>query len=107
MVPGMVYKNRKRKVHFIGIGGIGMSGIAEILISQGYTVSGSDLAESDITRRLNSLGARVAQGHRESNLGDSDVVVVSSAIDEKNPEIQEARKRKVPIIQRAEMLGEL
>jgi UDP-N-acetylmuramate--alanine ligase len=103
----MVYKNRKRKVHFIGIGGIGMSGIAEILISQGYTVNGSDLAESDITRHLVSLGAKVHKGHRESNLGDSDVVVVSSAIDEKNPEIQEARKRKIPIIQRAEMLGEL
>lgn len=103
----MVYKNRKRKVHFIGIGGIGMSGIAEILLSQGYTVSGSDLNESDITKRLASLGATVHHGHRESNLNSSDVVVVSSAIDEKNPEIQEARKRKVPIIQRAEMLGEL
>lgn len=84
-----------------------MSGIAEILISQGYSVSGSDLNESDITRRLVSLGATVHQGHRESNLNSVDVVVVSSAIDEKNPEIQEARKRKVPIIQRAEMLGEL
>jgi UDP-N-acetylmuramate--alanine ligase len=103
----MVYKNRKRKVHFIGIGGIGMSGIAEILLSQGYNVSGSDLAESDITRRLASLGAAIHHGHRESNLNSSDVVVVSSAIDEKNPEIQEARKRKIPIIQRAEMLGEL
>lgn len=103
----MVYRNRKRKVHFIGIGGIGMSGIAEILISQAYTVSGSDLNESDITKRLASLGATVHYGHRESNLNSADVVVVSSAIDEKNPEIQEARKRKVPIIQRAEMLGEL
>jgi len=103
----MFYKNRKRKVHFIGVGGIGMSGIAEILISQGYTVNGSDLNESDVTRRLISLGATVHYGHRESNLGDSDVVVVSSAIDEKNPEIQLARKKKIPIIQRAEMLGEL
>ncbi len=103
----MVYKNRKRKVHFIGIGGIGMSGIAEILISQGYTVSGSDLNESDVTRRLASLGAVVHHGHKESNLADADVVVVSSAIDEKNPEIQLARKKKIPIIQRAEMLGEL
>ncbi len=103
----MVYKNRKRKVHFIGIGGIGMSGIAEILISQGYLVGGSDLNESDVTRRLASLGATVHYGHRETNLGDSDVVVVSSAIDEKNPEIQLARKKKIPIIQRAEMLGEL
>src|SRR5471030_836472 len=99
----MVYKNRKRKVHFIGIGGIGMSGIAEILLSQGYSVSGSDLNESDITRHLQKLGASVHQGHRESNLDAADVVVVSSAIDEKNPEIQAARKRKIPIIQRAEM----
>jgi UDP-N-acetylmuramate--alanine ligase len=103
----MVYKNRKRKVHFIGIGGIGMSGIAEILLSQGYTVSGSDLAESDTTRHLGSIGAKVHKGHREENLGDADVVVVSSAIDEKNPEIVLARKKKIPIIQRAEMLGEL
>jgi len=103
----MVYKHRKRKVHFIGVGGIGMSGIAEILISQGYTVGGSDLNESDITRRLASLGASIHYGHHEKNLADSDVVVVSSAIDETNPEIQEARRRKIPIIQRAEMLGEL
>jgi UDP-N-acetylmuramate--alanine ligase len=103
----MIYKNRKRKVHFVGIGGIGMSGIAEILISQGYLVSGSDIAESDTTRRLASLGAKVFYGHAESNLENVDVVVVSSAIDEKNPEIQSARKTKTPIIQRAEMLGEL
>jgi UDP-N-acetylmuramate--alanine ligase len=103
----MLYKSRKKKVHFIGVGGIGMSGIAEILISQGYVVSGSDIAESDITRRLATLGATVHYGHAEKNLNNVDVVVVSSAIDEKNPEIQAARKSKVPIIQRAEMLGEL
>jgi len=103
----MLYKSRKKKVHFIGIGGIGMSGIAEILISQGYIVSGSDISESDITKRLASLGATVHYGHRESNLESADVVVVSSAIDEKNPEIQAARKGKIPIIQRAEMLAEL
>lgn len=103
----MLYKSRKKKVHFIGIGGIGMSGIAEILLSQGYVVNGSDIAESEITRRLASLGATVHYGHAEQNLNNSDVVVVSSAIDEKNPEIQAARKNKVPIIQRAEMLGEL
>ena len=103
----MLYKSRKRKVHFIGIGGIGMSGIAEILISQGYKVSGSDISESDITRRLASLGAIIHYGHYEKNLEDADVVVVSSAIDEKNPEIQAARKGKIPIIQRAEMLAEL
>lgn len=103
----MVYKNRKRKVHFVGIGGIGMSGIAEILLSQGYTVSGSDIAESDTTRRLAGLGAKIFYGHAESNLDNADVLVVSSAIDEKNPEVQAARRTKTPIIQRAEMLGEL
>ena len=103
----MLYKSRKKKVHFIGVGGIGMSGIAEILISSGYTVSGSDIAESDTTRRLAGLGAAISYGHKEENLQNADVVVVSSAIDEKNPEIQAARKSKVPIIQRAEMLGEL
>ncbi|MGZ3710283.1 MAG: UDP-N-acetylmuramate--L-alanine ligase [Bdellovibrionota bacterium] len=103
----MVYKTRKRKVHFIGIGGIGMSGIAEILVSQGYTISGSDFNESDTTRHLASLGAKIHYGHDEANLGNADVVVVSSAIDEKNPEVQAARKGKVPIIQRAEMLAEL
>ncbi len=103
----MVYKNRKRKVHFVGIGGIGMSGIAEILLSQGYTVSGSDITESDTTRRLAGLGAKIFYGHADSNLENVDVVVVSSAIDEKNPEIQVARRTKTPIIQRAEMLGEL
>lgn len=103
----MLYKSRKRKVHFIGIGGIGMSGIAEILLSQGYIVTGSDISESEITRRLASLGAKVHYGHKESNLDNADVVVVSSAIDEKNPEIQAARKNKTPIIQRAEMLAEL
>lgn len=102
-----MYKLRKKKVHFIGVGGIGMSGIAEILLSQGYIVSGSDIADTDITRRLASLGATIHIGHSESNLSDADVVVVSSAIDEKNPEIIMARKNKVPIIQRAEMLGEL
>lgn len=84
-----------------------MSGIAEILISQGYKVSGSDIVESDTTKRLAGLGARIAYGHREENLGDADVLVVSSAIDEKNPEVQQARKNKIPIIMRAEMLGEL
>ncbi|MGE3261525.1 MAG: UDP-N-acetylmuramate--L-alanine ligase [Bacteriovoracia bacterium] len=103
----MLYKTRKRKVHFIGIGGIGMSGIAEILISQGYTISGSDLHESDTTRHLAALGATIHYGHHENNIATADVVVVSSAIDEKNPEIQAARRGKVPIIQRAEMLAEL
>jgi len=103
----MLYKSRKRKVHFIGIGGIGMSGIAEILHSQGYIVVGSDIAESENTRRLQSLGIKVHYGHDAKNLDSADVVVVSSAIDETNPEVQGVRKTKTPIIQRAEMLGEL
>ncbi|MCO5143398.1 MAG: UDP-N-acetylmuramate--L-alanine ligase [Oligoflexia bacterium] len=103
----MLYKSRKRKVHFIGIGGIGMSGIAEILISQGYEVSGSDISDSDITKRLAKLGAKIFSSHKQENLCGADVVVVSSAIDDTNPEIQAAKQNKVPIIQRAEMLAEL
>jgi UDP-N-acetylmuramate--alanine ligase len=96
-----------QKIHFVGIGGIGMSGIAEVLINLGYQVSGSDLKESDITRRLASLGGTVAYGHRAENLSDVDVVVTSTAVNENNPEVQEAHNRKVPVIPRAEMLAEL
>ncbi|MCA2981367.1 MAG: UDP-N-acetylmuramate--L-alanine ligase, partial [Myxococcaceae bacterium] len=95
------------RVHFVGIGGIGMSGIAEVLLNLGYQVSGSDLKESDVTRRLTSLGARIAFGHREENLQTSDVVVISSAVKRDNPEVVAARRRKVPVIPRAEMLAEL
>lgn len=98
---------KSKKMHFIGIGGIGMSGIAEILINLGYEVSGSDLAESEQTRRLRSLGAKVYIGHYPSNIGDYHVVVTSSAINPANPELIEARKRKIPIIHRSEMLAEL
>jgi UDP-N-acetylmuramate--alanine ligase len=94
-------------MHFIGIGGIGMSGIAEILINLGYEVSGSDLRESEQTRRLAMLGARIFIGHYPSNIEDYNVVVSSSAISPSNPEIIEARKRRIPIIHRAEMLAEL
>lgn len=100
-------KHNKRKVHFVGIGGIGMSGIAEILISQGYTVSGSDLVETETTKRLASLGAEIFYGHSEKNLHEADVVVISSAVNEKNPEVAAAKLRKIPIILRAEMLAEL
>jgi UDP-N-acetylmuramate--alanine ligase len=94
-------------MHFIGIGGIGMSGIAEILINLGYEVSGSDLKSSEVTRRLESMGATVYTGHFPSNIKDYHVVVTSSAIDFTNPEIIEARKRRIPIIHRSEMLAEL
>ncbi len=98
---------RSYSVHFVGIGGIGMSGIAEVLLNLGYRVSGSDLTESETTLRLENLGARVATGHDASNLGEADVVVVSSAVGEGNPEVLAARGRGVPVIQRAEMLAEL
>jgi UDP-N-acetylmuramate--alanine ligase len=98
---------RTRRVHFVGIGGIGMSGIAELLTNLGYGVSGSDAKRSEITDRLAAMGVRVAFGHDAANVGDADVVVVSSAIAATNPEIAEARNRHVPVIQRAEMLAEL
>lgn len=95
------------RVHFVGIGGIGMSGIAEVLVNLGYVVSGSDLKESDITRRLAGLGVRCAYGHREENVADVEVVVISSAVKRDNPEVVAARRRKIPVIPRAEMLAEL
>src|ERR1700732_4227941 len=94
-------------LHFIGIGGIGMSGIAEVLHNLGYSVQGSDLAESANTRRLAGLGIRVAIGHRAENLDAAEVVVVSSAVKSDNPEIVAARTRRLPVVRRAEMLAEL
>jgi len=94
-------------VHFLGIGGIGMSGIAEILLTMGYAVSGSDLRSSAATERLQTLGAAVFIGHAAENVAGSDVVVTSSAVARDNPEVLEARARKIPVIQRAEMLAEL
>jgi UDP-N-acetylmuramate--alanine ligase len=104
-----VFRNKKVKVHFVGIGGIGMSGIAELLLNLGYGVSGSDLKESEITRRLASLGGAIAIGHRAENVGpDVDVVVTSSAVRRaQNPEALTARDRGIPVIPRAEMLAEL
>lgn len=98
---------KAQRVHFIGIGGIGMSGIAEILLNMGYAVSGSDLRRSSITERLASLGAIVFEGHAAANVIGSGVVVTSSAVNERNPEVVEARAKKIPVIQRAEMLAEL
>jgi UDP-N-acetylmuramate--alanine ligase len=98
---------KTRRIHLVGIGGSGMSGIAEVLLTLGYRVSGSDLASSAATARLKRLGARIHRGHRSGNAADAEVVVVSSAVRPDNPEIVEARRRKVPVIPRAEMLAEL
>ncbi len=98
---------RTRRIHFVGVGGIGMSGIAELLANLGYEVSGSDAKTSDVTDRLATLGVRVERGHAASQIGSADVVVVSSAIDAANPEVEEARRRRIPVIPRAEMLAEL
>jgi len=94
-------------VHFVGIGGMGMCGIAEVLANMGYRVTGSDASASEITRHLESVGCQVRYGHKADNLGNADVVVVSSAIKGYNPEIEAARARQIPVIPRAEMLGEL
>jgi UDP-N-acetylmuramate--alanine ligase len=101
------YFLRLKQIHMVGIGGTGMNGIAEVLLNLGYAVSGSDLLATDVTRRLERLGARVAIGHDPKNLAGADVVVISSAVRESNPEVIEARRLKVPIIPRAEMLAEL
>ena len=99
---------RTRRIHFVGIGGIGMSGIAELLANLGYEVSGSDARRSEVTARLeSSFAVTVREGHAAANLGDADVVVVSSAVRSSNPEIVEARRRGIPVIPRAEMLAEL
>jgi UDP-N-acetylmuramate--alanine ligase len=98
---------RIRQIHFIGIGGVGMCGIAEVLLNQGYDISGSDLKSSPVTDRLVSLGVQVFFGHEAENVKEADVVVVSTAIDRSNPEIQYATDHRIPIVRRAEMLAEL
>jgi UDP-N-acetylmuramate--alanine ligase len=98
---------RIRRVHFVGIGGAGMSGIAEVLVNQGFEVSGSDLVESRSTRRLRDLGAAIHLGHAAEHIEGADVLVVSSAVSERNPELRAARERRIPVVPRAEMLGEL
>jgi UDP-N-acetylmuramate--alanine ligase len=100
-----MFKNIK-KVHFVGIGGIGMSGIAEILLNQGFQISGSDNNLTDITSHLSDLGIKIYEGHSEKNLEEADVVVYSSAVTLDNPEVKAAVERKIPIIKRAEMLAE-
>jgi UDP-N-acetylmuramate--alanine ligase len=103
----MVSFRNFQRMHLVGIGGIGMSGIAEVLLTLGYSVSGSDTKPSPITERLQNLGATIYDGHRASNVVDAHVVVTSSAIRSDNPEVEEAHKRKIPVIPRAEMLAEL
>src|SRR5476649_353621 len=103
-VPEM---RRVRQIHFVGIGGAGMGGIAEVLANEGYQISGSDLAPNAVTQQLTALGAQIYFNHRPENVLDASVVVVSTAISADNPEIVAAREARIPVIQRAEMLAEL
>jgi UDP-N-acetylmuramate--alanine ligase len=100
-------KHKVKNVHFVGIGGSGMSGIAEVLINLDFSVSGSDLASNGTTKRLAAFGATIYQGHAQENVKDADVVVVSSAVNEENPEVKAARAKKIPVVPRALMLAEL
>ncbi|OGT22973.1 MAG: UDP-N-acetylmuramate--L-alanine ligase [Gammaproteobacteria bacterium RIFCSPHIGHO2_02_FULL_42_13] len=104
---GMPQMRRVRRIHFVGIGGIGMSGIAEILVREGYEITGSDLNDTSITQNLKQLGVQIYQGHRADFVRDADVVVISSAIQSNNIEIITARERRIPIVPRAQMLAEL
>ncbi|MDF2178431.1 UDP-N-acetylmuramate--L-alanine ligase [Aliiglaciecola sp. CAU 1673] len=103
-VPEM---RRIKRIHFIGIGGAGMGGIAEVLLNEGYLISGSDMQASAMTERLKGLGAQIFFEHKEENIASANVVVVSSAIDPRNPEVKAAREQRIPVIRRAEMLAEL
>ena len=98
---------KTQQIHLVGIGGSGMSGIAEVLLTLGYKVTGSDLQASDPTRRLEELGGRIFFGHQESNVGEAQVVVISSAVSAQNPEVMAAKAKQIPVIPRAEMLAEL
>jgi len=102
-----MFCGRMPRLHFVGIGGIGMSGIAEVLLRYGYQVTGSDVAQNDVVLHLKSLGAKVYHGHQSDYVGDAEVVVVSTAIHQDNPELQEARARHLPIVHRGEMLAEM
>ena len=103
-VPEM---RRVKSIHFIGIGGAGMGGIAEVLLNEGYQISGSDIGENQVVKRLKKLGAKVAIGHHADNVKQASVIVVSTAIDKNNPEIVKARELRIPVVRRAEMLAEL
>src|ERR1700736_3659899 len=98
---------RPQHLHFAGIGGIGMSGIAEVLLNLGYTISGSELKVTPITERLTSLGAKIYEGHAAANIAGAKALVVSSAVDEQNPEVQEARRLQIPVIPRGDLLAEV
>lgn len=98
---------RIRRIHFVGIGGAGMCGIAEVLLNLGYEVSGSDLKASAVTERLEKFGAQIFIGHQAENADGADVLVVSSAINRANPEVASALERRIPVVPRAEMLAEL
>src|SRR3979411_917864 len=100
-------KHKVKRIHFVGIGGSGMSGIAEVLLNLGYSVTGSDLSESAVTRHLQARGARISKGPPADNTGGSNAVVISSAVAEDNPEVQAARSKKIPVVPRALMLAEL
>jgi len=103
----MVKLGHTKHLHFVGVGGIGMSGLAELLLNQGYTVSGSDMTDTDITLNLQKMGGRIFIGHSAENIGSADVVVHSSAVKNDNPEIVAANEKGIPVIRRAEMLAEL
>lgn len=103
----MNMKNRVRHIHFVGIGGSGMCGIAEVLHNQGYTVSGSDQAQSAVTRHLSDLGVRVYPGHTAEHIAGADVVVASTAVKKDNPEVAAANAQQIPVIPRALMLAEM
>ena len=100
-------KKTPNKIFFIGIGGMGMSGLAEVLLNLGYTVSGSDIKQTFITKRLSSLGIRVIIGHNATNISDADMVIRSAAIEDTNPELIEAQKQALPVLERAELLSSL
>src|SRR6202040_3737153 len=98
---------RRQHLHFTGIGGIGMSGIAEVLLNLGYTISGSDLKMTPITERLAAMGAKIHEGHAAAHIDGAKALVVSSAVDEQNPKVQEAGGLQIPVIPRGELLAEL
>ena len=105
--PMLGMARRIRNIHMVGIGGVGMCGIAEVLLNLGYRVSGSDLRQTEITHRLGRLGAHIIQGHKAESVDGADVVVISSAVPATNPEVMQARSKRIPVIRRAEMLAEL